>query len=127
MKQACILFRINDIEEAHRVVLSALKAFQHSSYNRATDKSARMDLVRIVELLPTNTDDCLQDVLVSVLRNAFQFARSRGRDEVLKYIAVFAASLSKLGVITQTWERIQAVEALFHSDGHAILQCTYPV
>jgi len=120
VEQARILFRINDMEEAHRVVSSALEAFQHSSYNRATDKSARMKLVRIVELLATNSDDRRRDVLVSVLRNAFQFARSRGHDEVLEYIAVFAASLSKLGVITQTWERIQAVEALFHSESHPI-------
>jgi len=92
IKQARALFRINDSEEAHRVVLSALEAFQRSGY-RASFKPDREYLEYIVELLAENTDGCSQDTLLSVLMNGFQFARSHGRDEVLEHIAVFAASL----------------------------------
>ena len=41
---------------------------------------------------------------------AFRQARARGRDEVWRYIAAFAPVLAKLGVIKETWARIQAVE-----------------
>ncbi len=45
-------------------------------------------------------------------RNVFAQARQRGRDEVWSHIAAFAPVLGKLGVITPTWQRIQAVEAV---------------
>ena len=41
---------------------------------------------------------------------AFRHARARGREDVWHHIAAFAPVLAKLGVISETWDRIQAVE-----------------
>ena len=41
---------------------------------------------------------------------AFRWARGRGREEVWRHIEAFAPVLGKLGVISETWARIQAVE-----------------
>jgi len=45
-------------------------------------------------------------------QNAFTQARQRGRNDVWSHIKIFLSVLGKLGVITPTWERIQAVEAV---------------
>lgn len=47
---------------------------------------------------------------------AFQWARNRGREEVWRHIEAFAPVLGKLGVIKETWERIQAVERVVVGD-----------
>ena len=50
---------------------------------------------------------------------AFHRARERGREEVWAHIDAFAPVLAKLGVISETWERIQRVEAVVRSEESA--------
>ncbi len=53
------------------------------------------------------------------LVGAFQQARARGREEMWQYIRAFAPVLGELGVITETWRRIQAVEAVVRGPSSA--------
>lgn len=58
------------------------------------------------------------------VREAFAKARTRGRDEVSNHIAAFAPVLTKLGVISATWDRLQAVEAVL--SGQPLLAAPSP-
>lgn len=112
MRQAGVHFRIGDPAQAHQIVLSALEAFTNSRYSSATFVPGRRFLQDLSKPLVENIHQWSQEALASLLLSAFQHARSRGRDEVLEHIGILATVLSKLGVATETWERIQTVEDL---------------
>jgi len=48
--------------------------------------------------------------------DVFRRARGRGREEVWRHIEAFALVLARLGVVSETWRRIQAVEAVVRGD-----------
>jgi hypothetical protein len=91
-------------------VLFALKAFSSSRYSNATSFPGRKFLQDLSKLLAENIHLLPQKALASLLLSTFQHARSHGRNELLEHIGIFSTILSKLGVVTETWERIQTVE-----------------
>ena len=113
VEQARRHFQFNDTEQAQQIVLSALEAFKCSGYSTTNRGVGWQIPKKIGEVLAENIDRFSQEFLISVLLDAFQFARSRGREETMGYIASFAVVLSKLGVVTEAWESIGEVEALF--------------
>ena len=66
-------------------------------------------LAEVAEALALVADAHDQEIAAWTV-DAFRQARLRGRDEVWRHIAAFAPVLAKLGVISETWDRIQAVE-----------------
>jgi tetratricopeptide (TPR) repeat protein len=111
-KQARMSFGINNPEQAQQIASYALESFRRSRDSSAINGLVRQEIEDIASVLAENAEKLPHEMLFSLLLNAFYAARSRGRDEVLEYIASFAPVLCKLGMAKATWERIQSVEAL---------------
>jgi tetratricopeptide (TPR) repeat protein len=108
-KQSYVHCQIGDSELAQKFATSALDAFGRCALACGPLHSVFLD--ELVEPLFEVISICPQVSLVSGLLNAFQHARSRGRDKVLKHLGIFAPILGKLGIVAETWGRVQAVEA----------------
>jgi tetratricopeptide (TPR) repeat protein len=101
--------RVGNPGQAQSFATSAIKAFDRCNFfSRSPFKSMCQD--KLIELLIEMTDICPQDNLVSVLLDSLDNTRSRGRGVVLEQIGLFAPILEELDVISESWDRIQAIE-----------------
>ena len=104
---AQVLAQAGDINHARQVLQNTLNVAEKIEFH-----FFRAPALATIANTLTEIAESQPEAVAQLVTTAFRYARARGRDEVWEHIEAFAPVLSRLGVITETWERIQAVEAL---------------